>query len=455
MAKRQDLLLESEQEKKDATGLASLAESPSRWVRNQILTRPIIDGADGSPRADLAVALLLAAARVNKKFDSGEMLRPDELSPGVIDAACYDLLVSSSYFGSATSTDWHYCPDGDDALACYHFTNTCPRCALRKKFFFMAARKPHSATIGAQNARAIEMFLALRLKERCPEVQVYSASEPADLLVVDIAKRRAFLAEVKAAPLVTLPLATKVDRQSQTNRAGNVSPSPHIKFPLSHFSSDQIAFFLPIMGSDGDWGYRLIPFEPLGSTKQSDWAYSQIQKNIVERPDNFEDYLFFWSRVFVAYGKLNRAESGRDPIYAFMNSAGRPDPFPIDWPKTAGNVAFQTLSDGKSSVGMDRTDDLKKATAQVLFLGVAAKDSKAARGADDFSVVTGIVSNIHAVRHRDLYLEPAENVIWTRGHRAGKASELNPDQPLYNLFDGVITLTHSVIRDEWLYDIFG
>lgn len=99
---------------------------------------------------------------------------------------------------------------------------------------------------------------------------------------------------------------------------------------------------------------------------------------------------------------------------------------------------------------MDRTDDIKKAIYQVLKLGSEYKPN-------DDRVKTGIISNIHAVRHYDEYLESVRDIIWAIDHtrKIERADQISADMPIYNLFDGIIAFTRSDVRDEWIKEVFN
>ena len=135
-------------------------------------------------------------------------------------------------------------------------------------------------------------------------------------------------------------------------------------------------------------------------------------------------------------------------MFWLTNGCGQPVPRPADWPARRG-TGYESVSDAKTSVGMDRTDDIKKAIYQVLKLGSEYKPN-------DENIKTAIISNIHAVRHYDEYLLTVRDVIWALDHtRSVKiASQLDPDTPIYNLFDGILSFTQSDIRDEWIKEVF-
>ena len=159
----------------------------------------------------------------------------------------------------------------------------------------------------------------------------------------------------------------------------------------------------------------------------------------------FDIYYKYWEKAFVAYSNKDKNIS----LFWLTNGCGQPDERrPMDWPNRRGK-GFESVSDGKTSVGMDRTDDIKKAIYQVLKLGSKYKPN-------DSNIKTAVISNIHAVRHYDEYLFTVRDVIWTlnSSHSIIKAGQLDPETPIYNLFDGILSFTKSDIRDSWMKDLF-
>ena len=60
-------------------------------------------------------------------------------------------------------------------------------------------------------------------------------------------------------------------------------------------------------------------------------------------------------------------------------------------------------------------------------------------------------------RHFDDYLKSLKDVVWTNDEsgRAKFAKDLPNDQKLFNLFDGIIALTKTYSRDEWINKLFS
>lgn len=178
------------------------------------------------------------------------------------------------------------------------------------------------------------------------------------------------------------------------------------------------------------------------------WGYRSMIE-LLENDDSFlRSYYAFWSNALTKYHPKHT-----DSVYWLTNACGSPNPRPDSWPKSKGGdgEGYESISDSKTSVGMDRTDDIKKSIYQVLKLGSEGKPV-----ASKWTFNVGIVSNIHAARHFEEYLESLKNLIWTNDPTgtAKKAGDLRPEHPLYNLFDGIITLTECHFRDEWLRQVF-
>jgi len=63
---------------------------------------------------------------------------------------------------------------------------------------------------------------------------------------------------------------------------------------------------------------------------------------------------------------------------------------------------------------------------------------------------------VDAARHFDEYLRNIQNVVWTLDPTglAKKIRDLPPEQEVYNLFDGIVTFTKNIVRNEWLKQTF-
>ena len=208
------------------------------------------------------------------------------------------------------------------------------------------------------------------------------------------------------------------------------------------------SFFRDVLMSHGEYVQENEVFKKFEQVLRADQTF-------------FEEYFDFWLEAFDAY-KVNhlsnrhssnqRSESN---VFWLTNACGQPYPRPSHWPHRSG-TGYESVSDGKTSVGMDRTDDIKKGIYQVLKIATESKPNES-----EFKVKTALISNIHAVRHYDEYLSSLEDVMWLVDKRTDKSKEVRkigdlPDEfAVYNLFDGIISFTESHMRDDWIKSKFS
>ena len=370
------------------------------------------------------------------------------LALGKVFAAAFDLLVATDYYSSVAHKNWFYCGMHGEPRLYYHFTNCCPRCALQNEFHFNQSSKPGSGNIGKSTSRLLRAFLNELLKEFGRPERVLKGVEPVDTVIVNEIDKKLFFGEIKASPLVTLPLSVESEPITVETESGVVAES-HSRTDNSNLFAKDMSIFLPLRKSDDHWSesYALIG-HPKG-VKNSDWATDGMITLLQNNAMFFDSYYQFWDQaIFHYFPKLSNS------IFWLTNGCGAPDPRPEGWPRRRGGDGdgFETISDSKTSVGMDRTDDIKKGIYQVLKLGAEGKQIKSAW---EFKV--GIVSNIHAARHFEEYLKSLKDFVWTTDStgNAKLVKDLPPDQSVYNLFDGIVTLTTSVFRDQWLANAFS
>lgn len=364
-------------------------------------------------------------------------------------AAAFDLFIAAEYYKKITSKGWLYCPLASPLLI-YPFTNTCTRCILNGEFHFHKANKPGSGTIGGITRKLLGVFLARLFARTDRNLQVLRGAEPIDLIVWDSQNNIVLMAEVKAAPLTTLALAVPCETQTELSDEGEVINLSH--GPLDNSSLGKSDFHLLLPQLDGvNWKPELISLGIRPPTEHQAWIYRQMQRVFSQDEQLFGRYFRFWERAFAAYSKGEWVKGvAPDPVYWLTNACGQPVPRPQHWPARSKGEGFESVSDSKSSMGMDRTDDIKKGIYQVLKIGASAKPNS------NVTVKTALLSNIHAVRHYDVYLKDIKDIVWTQTSNQAitKAGELPPEQELYNLFDGIISFTENYARDSWITDNF-
>jgi hypothetical protein len=348
-------------------------------------------------------------------------------------AASFDLLVTSKYFKYVVPENWLWCEHSKYDY--YPILNACPSCILEKRFVFHEGKKPGSGQIGPATAEAFREILAAYFHLTSGDsIQVYNGSEPIDLAIIDLANKSAFIAEVKASPLFTPPLAIEHSAKSfQTVRA---APLRHSVGVVRNIHDVEAYLFFP--ASKNESIYASIPLKGLGNT---DWPEKAMAAAIQQNTIPIDKYIDSWELMWKAYESKN----SDDALFWFTGACSLPRNPGEGWPKSAAGKPQGTISDGKTSVGMDRTDDIKKSTFQVLNLGVSSRKLKF----DNWEIKIGLASNLHAARHYDSYLAPYEDIVWGWGDH--KKSEAPSEW--FNLFDGIISFSRSHTRDKWLKQI--
>ncbi|HEU5227445.1 MAG TPA: hypothetical protein VFU49_06495 [Ktedonobacteraceae bacterium] len=410
----------------------------SDWVKNAISSATLIEVFDHERTLAKKLIKSAYASTANIQYTIGIAL-----------AAAFDLFVAAEYYKSVAHKGWSYCPIGEPLLF-YPYTNTCPRCVLHGNFHFSQANKPESGSIGQATSRLLGVFLLELFARENRNLIVYRGAEPIDMIIYEESTKTVLLSEIKAAPLQTLALAVSSEHLTEAQEDGSVVPiNMHVSSDNISLSSSELYMCLPLR-SEGQINYELISLGSVNKTEDGTWAYKCIEQALDRDNSVFERYLEFWSAAFAAY-RSNNAQ--KDNVYWLTNACGQPSPRPRDWPqrRRGSGGGFESVSDGKTSVGMDRTDDIKKGIYQVLKVGAESKPQST-----EFVVKTALVSNIHAARHYKEYLTSLEDIVWTidKSGKARRVADLPLETRVYNLFDGIISFTESHIRDEWLQQIF-
>ena len=342
-------------------------------------------------------------------------------------AAAFDLVVASKFYAHVAPEGWLWC--GHCNRDFYPILNACPYCVLESRFVHHKGHKPSSGQIGPATAEAfreiIAAYFALTGKDHC---QVCNASEPIDLAIIDSESKMLFIAEVKAAPLFTPPLCRTHSADSMQTQT--TLPLDHSCGVARRLHEAEFSLFVPDLENPFD-----IPL-PSGVVGGGVPFNECLSRFFLEDPNQFRRFFVVWAKMWKAY----QNKETESLLYWFCGACGLPRNPGEGWPKKANGRPEGSISDSKTSVGIDRTDDIKKATFQALKLGVDNRSKDSA----PWTVMIGIASNLHAARHYDGYLKPYEDIIW-----GWSRSEGNPRE-LYNLFDGIVSFTRSHIRHDWL-----
>jgi hypothetical protein len=366
---------------------------------------------------------------------------------GVALAAAFDLAVTAIYAERLSSNGWLYCRDANvnesDPKLYYPFVNACPRCALRNIFYFAPSKKPSSAQIGQASSTILTAFLDEHVKQVSNgECSIRALGGTGDVDAIAIEGDNVCLFEIKSAPLITFPVEGFTERMSVVNDSGEeVSPEHYeVTLPAGYVNE------LSLIVSET---FKI----PLGKRSGENWPFDSIL-DFIANENNLHAFVGEWHKTYQRY------EGGlpKEKTFWLSNGCGQP-PLSKGWPARRNGSGYESISDGKSSVGLDRTDDIKKGIYQVLKIGTHYKEFVEK---NDYQVFTALASNIHAVKHHKKYLEEFEDMMWTIDSGAKTyITERNEETTkiktagLYNLYDGLITFTKGHFRDDWVKERFS
>lgn len=353
---------------------------------------------------------------------------------GMALAATFDLLVGVFYYQKVPRKSWLLCPNGEEHYF-FPYVNVCPRCALQKDFVFHKAGKGQSGNIGAATIKALVLFVQEWFALTENKLVVFKGEEPIDLCVYDAGTETVFLAEVKSAPLLTLPLTIQADSK------GMETETEHEDSVIAALLGTRMGVMLPVFDGGG-WTGEMHYFNR--RYDGNDAYFVEMMTELINNNVFFGKYLLTWTKAFDAYTRKDRSEA----IFWLTNGCGTPSPVPNSWPSTSSG-GRESISDSKTSVGLDRTDDIKKGVYQLLKLRMTPINA-------DFNVKVGIFSNTHAARHHEEYIEPISDILWLKSDQENVtvSGDLPRGTPVHNLYDGIITFTKNFTQDSWLKQNF-
>lgn len=357
---------------------------------------------------------------------------------GIRLAALFDLCVSCRYYANVANKGWTYCNSGIPRMV-YAYTNICPICLSKSQFVYTKANKPESGQIGMITTEILCQLYAEALRCKGHNVTIQMSSEPIDVIIYEDTTQTMIIGEVKAAPLLSIPICVECDSLTE-EIDGVLNASQHSLCDNPFIKKSTINLYFPSTKTQKERQFIL----PINWEEENPFFKAIIK--LVNTDHKFLPYYFsFWGEAYNVYSSKIKD----NPVFWLTNACGSPTPRPQNWPQRHSG-GFETISDAKTSVGMDRTDDIKKGIYQVLKLGAEFKPTYP-------NVKTALISNVHAVRHQTEYLASIKDIIWTidKSRRVSEWSELPPGTSLYNLFDGIISLTFSDIRDPQLKQLFN
>jgi len=342
-------------------------------------------------------------------------------------AFAFDFLMSLAYVDTVPNLQKYFVHyDELPEPYCIHlgFINLCtPLYIQNNAWHYQKAAKPQSGAIGKLTSEVILRFIEI-LFPNLKKVRVLGGVGTADAILTHT-DGRVILCEVKASPLTTFPFLF-----SAPSKKGGTS--------LAKLSRTQVQRL------DSALYLHCNDLISLGKPKEDLWPFASAIPFITD-PNNsiiVDRYVKIWQQIKTAYLEKNR----NSQYYYVANASGHPPKLAKDafgWP------AKESISDSKTSVGMDRTDDIKKGIYQTFKLGIEAN-----RDLENHNIRTALISNLPAYRHGKDYVEPFYNIYWgfeSSFERIGssqiyKCEKANLKRP----FDYIIALDDAFLRDELL-----
>ncbi|MBA2376533.1 MAG: hypothetical protein H0V75_10445 [Rubrobacter sp.] len=357
-------------------------------------------------------------------------------------AALFDLCANALYAQRVVTSGWIFCGDksaeSDDGhfaghYLYYPFVSACPRCSVKGRFHKADPQKPKSGSIGDMNSMVIAAIYSRIAKASPEKAEVYRVPGTGDADLIFSEGDNICLAEIKASPLVSYPLAVRRKEPITylDDDTGEALVNDHHKNATPpDLEYSPLYLYLPHVGEYVD----------LGSKKGDGWPLDTLA-SYVSRPEGAMKVAGAWQRLLEVYSDRGGLWNN-DNARWLVNSCGKP--------RGAG---FE-ISNGKNMPGIDRTDDLKKGTYQVLKMGAVYKEHPKKK------VRTALVANIHAIVHEEVYVAEIADVVWVKDPPGGKYVTGKTEEEwtvksegVFNLFDGIICLTGSKFRDDWLESV--
>jgi len=356
-------------------------------------------------------------------------------------SAIFDFSTNVEYCSArqrrVTDSKWIYCNAAQDGAAgtapgtCarvfYSFLKQCPSCCLNvglEARIEGAQHKPPSHHIGEITGSLMGMLLVPVLLSHTPALHygmVTKQSHSVDAVAFN--RDLAVLMEIKASPLVTLPIASDLtDPMTTDTDDGTREYDRHKLVDFIHRSAP-LYFFVPHRNQ------RI----PLGTPTTQSWPYDPVTA-YMESVNAFLDYVSAWAELFDAFCVPKTERTGRVERVAYLTNG---------W--------GDEIDSNKTKPGLGRTDDLKKGTYQLLKYGAYYKDICKRR-----TLYSALLANLDPVNLWTEYLERLLDVRWTKEAHLTEVNNLyqvSRDR-MYHLYEAIVAFNRPVLNEPRLRTIF-
>lgn len=332
----------------------------------------------------------------------------------------FDVMMSLAYIETTTNIVdvLETCPNTPAPYnAQIGFINLCAPCYTQaSKWKFQKAGKPSSGALGKISSEMVLKFIE-NLNHHIADSKIIGGTETIDAALLTHSGQL-ILAEIKSAPLLTYPILFRLPENTLTHLQHE-----KVEITQSQLKNCETALFL----HHGD-------VIPLGTVGDTNWPFagaiefmvnSTSQSSMTQAKEN-------WLQAKNAYIHKDKNQ----PIFYLTNACGKPPVAAIQ----QGFPKSESISDSKTSAGLDRTDDIKKGIYQTFRI--------ATEYADNPNIQTALLSNLPAYRHHNEYIATFVDILW------GREQDLHennlPLEKLNRVFDYIITLDtqHSVLRGQ-------
>ena len=410
------------------------------------LTRLLSDGLFDTDYIDAkAAAALLSAGMEAYRQGSGSsrwttspiLSRVDKtLRPNLLCAALFDLICNAEYIhGRLTNTKWIYCNrcrgrNEPQPYAYFSFLKQCPRCCQDRGLeprLSGAQHKPSSHHIGEITVVATALVLSLICASAPKPLHIgVIGKQSHDVDAVGWASDMLVLFEVKASPLVTFPIRTRLAAPFVAD--SDIGPREIAQHRLIDvpFQTNELSLFLANSNLD----------VPLGRVVGPTWPYPQM-RDFIRDPEGLLTYLEAWTEVFFAYSVPKVQRDGRDVALGYL-----------------ANGWGDEIDSNKTKAGLGRTDDIKKGTYQLLKFGGYYRE-----GSPDLPVRGTLLTNLDPLFLYSDYMERLIDARWAPARKFSRVPE-RPDhqqvleRDLFYLYDAVLAFNRPVINDPLLAQCF-
>lgn len=342
------------------------------------------------------------------------------MQPSDMHSFVFDLMMSLAYIEATNNiaagleTCPHTLPPYNAQIG---FTNLCSSCyTIGGDWKFQKAAKPSSGALGKISSEMLLKFIE-QLNPNITDSKIIGGTEMVDAALLTHSGQL-ILSEIKSAPLLTYPILFNIPRAAYSD----LQHEP-IEITQSQLKECETALFL-----------HTKSFIPLGKMSNENWPFASAIKFICN-PASLTTILeakMLWTKARQAYITKDKSQS----IFYLTNACGKPPTAAINrgWPKK------ESISDSKTSAGLDRTDDIKKGIYQTFKI--------ATEYADIPHIQTALLSNLPAYRHYEEYIASFTDVFW--GKECDITDDAIPINKLHRVFDHIITLDteNSIYREK-------